>query len=220
MDARYRRDYMGEFVILETRWSGSKKTEKREWVANPIENRHLSGMAACIASETDQDDFRCQILETHNGGLLASRTLQTYGTAKIAQIMRLDFAVDIDLTNIEPLIENGYIDDNIVYTTARNCILKPGIFYLIPLNPHLSAEALPLYLAAFDGHKEIYMIGYNKESPNTRDDWIQQVASVIRAYSGTKFIMVGNKDNMPEEWLALPNTDNFTYRHFISYCDV
>jgi hypothetical protein len=88
------------------------------------------------------------------------------------------------------------------------------------LNPHLSAEALPLYLAAFDGHKEIYMIGYNKESPNTRDDWIQQVASVIRAYSGTKFIMVGNKDNMPEEWLALPNTDNFTYRHFISYCDV
>ena len=28
MDARYRIDYPGEFVILETKWSGGKKSDK------------------------------------------------------------------------------------------------------------------------------------------------------------------------------------------------
>ena len=42
MDARYRSDYPGEFVILETKWSGGKKSEQREWIPNPIENHHLS----------------------------------------------------------------------------------------------------------------------------------------------------------------------------------
>ena len=37
--ARYRQDYDGEFVIVETRWSAGKKEQKREWVPNPIENQ-------------------------------------------------------------------------------------------------------------------------------------------------------------------------------------
>ena len=47
---RYRADYEGEFVITESRWSGGKKTQNREWVANPIDNQHISGRAACIGS--------------------------------------------------------------------------------------------------------------------------------------------------------------------------
>jgi len=220
MDARYRKDYFGEFVIIESKWSQGKKEEKRVWIDNPITNEHLSGMAACICSDIDYKSFNYRILESHNGGLLASRTLQTYGTAKTAHHMTLDFSVDTDLTNLVPLVENKYVESNIVYTTARNCITKPGEFYLIPMNPHLCTEALPLYLAAFDGHKEIYMLGYTSETPITRRDSVLHIAEVIKAYSGTTFIMVGNKDNMPEEWLSLPNTENFTYRHFISFCDV
>ena len=36
MDARYRTDYLGEFVILETKWSGGKKSETREWIDIPL----------------------------------------------------------------------------------------------------------------------------------------------------------------------------------------
>ena len=65
MEARYREDYPGEFVILESKWSQGKKTEKREWIENPIQNQHLSGRAACISSNVDFDIFNFRILESH-----------------------------------------------------------------------------------------------------------------------------------------------------------
>jgi len=220
MQARYRRDYPGEFVITESRWSGGKKQENREWVENPINNHHLSGRAACLGSLQDISQFDPDILEQHRGGLLGSKKLQNYGTGHVAQYMRLDFAVDQDYNIIKTLVESGYTKTNIVYTTARNCLRNPGEFYLIPNNPHLCTEVLPIYLAAFDGHKEIYMLGYHNNTKAGRDTWIQEVASLIEAYSGTVFTMVGNEQNMPAEWMCYANTRNYTYREFISYCDV
>ena len=103
MEARYRQDYPGEFVITESKWSGGKKHEKREWIANPIVNQHLSGRAVAIGSSDDQERFDYRVLATHRGGLLGSLKLQTYGTAKIALQMRLDFTVDTDYNNLQPI---------------------------------------------------------------------------------------------------------------------
>jgi hypothetical protein len=220
MQARYRTDYPGEFVITDTRWSGGKKEQQREWIANPIVNQHLSGRAVCIGSSNTRDQFKYTVLENHRGGLLGSLNLQTYGTAAIAQEMRLDFAVDTEFSNLEPLIKNKYTEQNIVYTTARNCVRQPGEFYLIPQAPPLGTLALPVYLAAFDGHKEIFMIGYDIETPAPQSDWEKQITEIMLAYAGTKFIMVGHKSNMFDAWLACPNTQVYTFREFITYCDV
>ena len=220
MDARFRTDYPGEFVIVNTKWVGGKKEQQREWVENPINNQHLSGRAVCIGSTINSDQFNHRALQNHRGGLLGSLNLQSYGTAEIAKDMRLHFTVDTVLEKLEPLIENKYAEENIVYTTARNCIIKPGEFYLIPQTPHYCTEVLPLYLAAFDGHKEIYMLGYNIETPFESKGWEEQVAEIIRTYSGTKFIMIGHKLNMFESWLSCPNTQVYSFREFISYCDV
>ena len=220
MDTRYRSDYAGEFVVLESRRVNGCKEEKREWIANPVINQHLSGRAAAIGTNESKLQFDYTVLEHHRGGLLGSKKLQTYGTASIAQEMRLDFAVDLDYSNIEPLIKNKYTENNIVYTTARNCIKTPGEFYLIPQNPHFCTKVLPIYLAAFDGHKEIYMIGYSKETNAGHNDWIEQVTSIITAYDSTIFVMVGNKLNMPDTWLSCPNTKTLDFRDFVTYCDV
>jgi hypothetical protein len=220
MEARYRRDYPGEFVITETKFSGGRKHEKREWIENPIVNQHLSGRAAVIGSSDDQERFDYRVLEKHRGGLLGSLKLQTYGTSKISLQMRLDFTVDTDYNNLQLLIESNYTKNNIVYTTAKNCTKKTGEFYLIPQYPHICTTVLPIYLAAFDGHKEVYLIGYCKETVAGHDNWIQQVTNIITAYSGTMFIMVGNELNMPPEWLSCPNTKTLSNRDFITHCDV
>jgi transposase-like protein len=220
MQARYRKDYPGEFVIIESKWAGGKKQERREWIENPIVNQHLSGRAAVIGSSDSKDSFNYKILENHRGGLLGSLTLQTYGTAAITNEMRLDFAVDTNLDNLLPLIENKYTENNIVYTTSRNCVKRPGEFYLIPYSPLLCSTVLPIYLAAFDGHKEIFMIGYDKETDAGQNNWIFQVTKIIKAYSGTKFTLVGNELNMPGEWLSCTNTRCFNFRDFVTYCDV
>lgn len=219
--ARYRQDYDGEFVITETRWAKGKKEQKREWVPNPIENQHISGRSACIVPSFDHELFDYTMLSRHRGGLLGSKKLQTYGTGLIAQQMKLDFAVETDYNILDKLKEIKYQEENIVYTTARGCINNPGEFYLIPYNPVISLEALPLYLAAFDGHKEIFMIGYNKETHAGNSSFAQHVGSVMHAYPEVTFTLVGKESSMYTNWLELPNTRLFiNYRELMGYCDI
>lgn len=220
MEARFRQDYAGEFVILESRWVGGKKIEKREWIANPIENQHISGRAACIGSTFDQGTFDYTRLQRHRGGLLGSKKLQTYGVGEIAQQMRLDFAVETDVFKLNDIVETKYQESNTVYTTPRNCMAHPGEFYLIPQNPNLLDIAQILYLAAFDGHREIFMLGYNYETPVEHPDWTGHCRRVMDTYPGVIFYMVGESTNMPDVWMEANNAKNLTYREFISYCDV
>jgi hypothetical protein len=217
---RFRSDYSGEFIILESRWTGGKKQQSREWVPNPIENHHISGRAVCIGSTVDLWQFDYTRLQRHRGGLLGSKKVQTYGTGEISQNMRLDFTVAPDTTELQQLMLNGYQENNIVYTTARNCIQHPGQFYLIPYSPRLINIALLLYLAAFDGHQEVFMIGYTKEMPAISTSWQSHIQSVFDAYPGVKFYLVGEKTNMIPNWLEHANVEHFNYRQFISYCDV
>jgi hypothetical protein len=223
MEARFRADYPGEFVIVNTVWENGKRTEQREWIANPIENQHISGRAACIGSQDSKQEelgFDYRVLQRHRGGLLGSLKLQTYGTGLIAEDMRLDFAVDLDPVQLQKLIETKYYEDNVVYTTARNCIQNPGDFYLIPLAPRLLMPALPIYLAAFDGHKEIFLLGYSKQMVFDNERWVDSVNEVFTAYAGVKFWLVGEPTIMPDVWLEGANVNTMTYREFISYCDV
>lgn len=220
MEARYRTDYPGEFVVLNTVWRDGKKVQDREWIVNPIDNQHLSHRAVCVNTYTDLTKFDYTRLERHRGGLLGSKKVQTYGSAVIAEKMRLDFAVDLDLEKLERLIESGYSAKNIVYTSPRNCITFPGEFYLVPYGHRALTDTLSVYLAAFDGHEEIFLLGYNKETPVGSPRWIDEMADVFASYGGTKFFLVGEPTQMPDEWLNLPNVKSQTVREWVSYCDV
>lgn len=218
--AKYRTDYTGEFLITQSTWSAGKKHQTREWITNPIENQHISGRAVCIGGNHDMEQFDYTRLERHRGGLLGSKKLQTYGLGFFAKQMRLDFTIETNEESLKDLIENRYYQDNVVYTTPRNCLKYPEMFYLIPYNPVLIKHALALYLAAFDGHKEIFMIGYNQHTNAENTSWQAHVSQVISAYSGIKFTVVGMPHHAPESWLEFPNVERMTYREFISYCDV
>ena len=220
MEARYRVDYPGEFVVVKSTWAAGKKTQEREWIANPIENQHISGRAVCIGSRDSQGYFDYRILQRHRGGLLGTLKVQTYGTGQIAEDMRLDFAVDVDAEQLQRLIKNGYNENNVVYTTARNCLNNPGDFYLIPQAPKLLMPALPVYLAAFDGHKEIFLLGYSTQMVFENHRWFDDVCSVFSAYAGIQFYIVGEPTIMPDLWLECANVKTMPYRDFIGYCDI
>jgi hypothetical protein len=217
---QYRSEYEGEFVITESKWSGGKKTQNREWVPNPINNQHISGRAACIASDVDKARLDYTRLQRHKGGLLGSKKLQTYGTGIITKEMRLDFAVETNKEILQDILDRKYLTDNIVYTTTRNCLVNPGEFYLIPYNTLMAMEALILWLAAFDGHKEIYMIGYNNLTKGTTSEWMSHVNTVISVFPSVKFTLVGEETIMPVEWRKNANVECMTHRGFVTHCDV
>jgi hypothetical protein len=217
---KYRTDYEGEFVITESRWSGGKKTQNREWVANPIHNQHISGRAACIGSGINKDKFDHTRLQHHKGGLLSSKKLQTYGTGTIAKEMRLDFAVENNKDILRELVDSGYSTDNIVYATTRNCLLNPGEFYLIPYGTLMAIEALTVWMAAFDGHKEVYLLGYCNDTIGSASEWHDHVTQVFRAYSSTRFVLVGEETNTSREWRKNANVACLSFRDFVTHCDV
>ena len=217
---QYRADYEGEFVITESKWSAGKKTQNREWVENPVNNQHISGRAACIASDVDKERFDYTRLQRHKGGLLGSKKLQTYGTGSITKEMRLDFAVEINKPILQDILARAYSTDNIVYTTTRNCLVNPGEFYLIPYNTLMAMEALILWLAAFDGHKEIFMIGYNNETLGLTSEWMSHVNTVISVFPSVKFTLVGEETIMPVQWRKNANVDCIDHRTFVTQCDV
>lgn len=220
IEQRFRRDYPGEFVILETRWRAGRKEQVREWIDNPIENQHISGRAAVIGSSVDRYLFDYARLHRHRGGLLGKKRLQTYVVGDVTQDIRADFAVETEDPKLKSIIERGYQAENIVYTTASNCIRHPGEFYLIPFNPRIDVMALPLYLAAFDGHQEIFMLGYNNDTTSGTANWHGHVNMVLDTYASTKFYFVGVPGNIPVSWMKHPNVFTMEYREWVSYCDV
>lgn len=220
IQARHRCDYDGEFVIVDTVVSGGRTSQTREWIANPIDNHHTSGRAAVIGSQIMSHRFRYQRLQRHRGGLLGQRRLQTYGTGDLWQDMTFDFFVTADRDNIAAMAAQAYDQCCTVYTTARQCLENPGRFYLVPYLPQLDALALPVYLAAFDGHAEVFMLGYCRDTPTVSRNWTLDLDAVFAAYSGTQFMLVGVESNMPASWLCHSNVQCMGVRRFVSYCDI
>jgi hypothetical protein len=159
-------------------------------------------------------------LQRHRGGLLGKKRLQTYGTGDLWQDMTFDFFTTTDRDQVSAMTAAGYDQQATVYTTARICIENPGRFYLIPYTPQIDALAVPVYLAAFDGHAEVFMLGYCLETVGGSRTWISDIDAIMAAYTGTIFFLVGVESNMPESWRSHANVRGMTVREFVSYCDI
>lgn len=219
---RYRADYTGEFVVTNLVWAGNQKHQTREWLPNPIENQHISGRAAVIGSALDQEQFDFKKLEKHKGGLLGQKKLQTYGSGDLWKSMKFDFYVTSSDSHLQEVNATGYSEQNIVYTTAKNVSKYPGKFYLVPHIGRLDELAMAVYLAAFDGHNEVFLFGYNNDTHDIagRITWKEHVNSIFAAYKTTEFILVGTETNMPDMWKNNRNVSCQNFRQFITYCDV
>jgi len=218
--AKLRRDYAGEFLVTETRWTNGIKQQQREWVPNRIENHHISGRAAVIVSDVDRPLFDYTRLQRHRGGLLGKRRLQTYATGRIWHDMILDFWIGKEPAEIDTMLAQDYDARSTIYTTAKILLAHPGRLYLIPQAPAMDSQALSVYLPAFDGHQEIFLLGVHTDTPWATASTVDSIASIMRAYDTVQFILVGIASQMPTVLRSLPNVRCQTYREWISYCDV
>lgn len=219
---RYRKDYLGEFVIVKSVWRNGAKEQEREWVDNPIENQHISGRAAIIGRGVSKNNFDIQILERHRGGLLGNKRLQTYAAEGVWQQMHPNFYISNNNEELAKILLSDYSEDNIVYTSAKKCISNPGKFYLIPYNANLVDIATATWLAAFDGHQEIFFIGVDgtDDQCNRDEQQIADINKVIQAYAGVRFYSVTDGEKPPSEWRQNPNFSIMTYAQWKNYCDV
>jgi hypothetical protein len=222
IEEHYRSDYDGEFVITNTIFKDGKKEQEREWVENPISNKHYSDRATCIADGISIEGFLLNRLEGHKGGLLGSLSMQVYGAQDVYKKLKCDFLVALGQETLNEIKESNYDVDNIVYTSTSGCLNNEGAFYLIPQSTRTTPHATAVWLACFDEHKEIFLFGYDEFNNDSirQEKMITSVEEVMKTYSTVKFHHVYKNGDIPESWKYLPNIDSMTINEYVSYADV
>jgi len=225
---RYRKEYDGEFVIVENKISGGKKYQEREWIDNPIENQHISGRAAVIGGGNSRKNNKTKNfnlkynIEQHAGWHLGRKRLQTYGSQDCWREMQCDFYVEFDKEKLEEIKKENYQERVSVYTHARNCIDDPGQYYLVPYGVRGKSISVATWLACFDGHKEVFLLGVDALDHADKPDEkiIKGMNAVFLDYPSVKFYYVSDGAFAHNDWRKNQNFEQMRYAEFISYCDI
>lgn len=171
----YRKDYTGEDIIVERKKEGNRWYQTIETVPNSVTNNQISNRAVVIGNSPERLGFNLDHLKNPSG-LLGAKTLQTYGCNALYRDFTPDFLVAVGTEITKELASSEYVTNNIVYTSAIHLLEYPNKFYLIPFNPYADAGTTAAYIAAFDGHKKIYLLGFSEQdTPGTN----------VNVYAGT-----------------------------------
>ena len=121
-----------------------------------------------------------------------------------------------------------YLPNNIFVNNMERC-------NLIPLVSYMDAGASAVLLAAFDGHKKVFMMGFDgdlgkgwqtvydntfpyneNKSDFSLDTWKQHLTMVMTAYKDTQFYRLRyDGQQAPNEWRALPNFKDVSMREAV-----
>ena len=247
LEKLYRKNYTGETVVKTLVWENSQWHSTAEFAPSNVVNNQISNRAVVIGNGPSRLELYPQgnllnMLATHRGGLLAAGALQTYGCNALYRDFTPDFLVASNDMATE-LVKSGYCDDNIVYSSSDAVLTHPGKFYLTPQQPPWDAGALAAYLACFDGHKQVYIIGHDchtdspfhnynvyagtqnypdLDSPNTESFFIKTLSEVMKTYSDVEFIRVMPDENWytPEEWKYMLNFKQIRFNDFVREIDL
>lgn len=194
----YRANYAGEDIVTELVLSNNEWDPITEFIPNSVFNTHTTTQAVAIGNGPSRVKFDLSLIARHKGGLFAADKLQTYGCNYLYKEFRPDFLIAVDAEKVKEISESGYCADNIVYTNAQYLLKYPGQFYLTPQNPAFDAGSLAAYLAAFDGHRKIFLLGYDGYTEEAQDTfWVKTLMQVVSTYPATEFVRV-----MPTEKYA------------------
>ena len=237
----YRRSYLNEDIVVERRYEGGIWHDTLEEVPNVVTNRQISNRAVVIGNGTSRNQIPLQHLKNPSG-LLGAKTVQTYGCNALYRDFNPDFLVATGNEIVSELASSSYVENNIVYTASIHLLEYPNKFYLIPKNPYLDAGSTALYLAAFDGHKKIWMLGFDGQDGGTmnnnvyagsngydaidvvhlNDKLVRNQKSVFDVYNDVEFVRVTlhGTEKVPELWKQCPNFRQTNLRGFVVEADL
>lgn len=238
----YRKFYSGESVVVERNYTNGVWHDTTEFVPNAVTNTQISNQAVIIGNGPSRLDFNLKLIKNHRGGLLANRALQSYGCNALYRDFTPDFLIARGNAVIKEIVDSGYVDSNIVYTDAIHTLEYPNKFYLTPHDPYADAGTTAAYIAAFDGHKNIYLLGFDGQdtpghnynvyagTPGYEDikvegrtyNWRQNFRQLAQVYNDVMFSFVFKESTrlLPVEFRDLLNVEVINYNKFAIAVDL
>ena len=170
------------------------------------------------------------------------RNFFTYGCNAIYRNFKPDFIVATGDGIVKEIAESTVDKSNVIYTYSKNLERYPGKFNILPQNPNFNAGALAAYMAAFDGHKKVFLLGFDgvdsqldngnmfagtvnypdKTYPTNTEFWTRSLDTVISVYKNTEFIRVCPTAGytQPEIWKYNLNYRQIDFRQFVLEADI
>lgn len=220
----FRENYQGEEVVSKLTYENGQWVEERDWIMNHVSNTRLSSQAIVIGGGSSWKDgdfkFNLDHIKNHKGGIRGANKLQVYGANGMYQYLMPDFLV-VDDDHAEQSIQDGATYSTIVYAHAKKIIEFPGRFYLIPQDPPWNAGTLATYMACFDGHTKIFLMGFDGK-PGDDAFYEQTMMQLFTLYHDVEFIRVAPTVGyyMPESWKYCANVRQIDYRGFTLEADL
>ncbi len=229
----FRNTYTGEDIYSLAAYKEGGWDYEKEYVPNIVNNQRFGQRAVVIGNGLSRRDFDLNILK--------NKKIQSYGCNALYRDFEPDFLVAVGRDIAKEIRIQGYAATHIVYSTPDNILNYPGTFHLIPQNPGWNAGALAAYLACFDGHSTVYLLGHDgidtpgfasnmyadtngyKEYDKTTDKfWAIVMGHVFKTYNLVDFVLVSptGKGYMPAEWNGHTNLRRIDFREFVLECDL
>jgi hypothetical protein len=239
----YRADYHGEEIITKAAMIGGQWQYEKEHIPSTIFNNQISNQALIIGNGVHRKNFDLNMIKNHKGGLLGAGALQTYGCNALYRDFTPNFLIATGPYEfLDELAASGYCADHIVYANAQDIVKYPNKFYLTPQDPGWNAGSIATYIACFDGHKKVYLLGFDgnddagfqynvyagttgydiKNYPQSSDYWTKTMQHVFETYDDVDFVYVSEWGTqwLPEQWKFQLNLRHISYRDFIIEADI
>lgn len=219
----YRSNYAGESIVTNLVLENNEWSPETDYIPNSVFSTHTTTQAVAVGNGSTRDDFELQHIVDHRGGLFAENKLQSYGCNHVYEEFTPDFLVVTDPDKVRAIAESGFTNDNIVYANAQYLLEYPNKFYLLPQNPAYDAGAMAAYLACFDGHSKVFLLGYDGYTNNDEDAfWVKTLLSVITTYSDVDFVRVmpTAEYSVSDALMREPNFRQISFRDFVIEADI
>lgn len=171
------------------------------------------------------------------------RNFFTYGCNAIYRNFKLDFISCTGKGIIQEIAQTTRDKTGTsFYAGSKYLEQYPGEFSFLPQNPDFNAGAMSAYMAAFDGHKRIYMLGFDgidsandnynmfagtdnypvSDYPTNEEYWVRSLNTIMEVYSDAEFIRVCPTKNFrqPDMWRNNLNYRQIDFRQFVFEADL
>lgn len=147
------------------------------------------------------------------------------------------FLIAVDVKMVNEIVAAGWHKDHQVWTNANKGITTKNNLNFFTPHKGWSSGPTALWFAATNGHKEIYILGFDYQGLNGKfnniyadtfnykksadsatffGNWLSQTEKVIKDFKHTKFIRVIEPGGFIPDKLGpmLPNLTHITYKEF------
>jgi hypothetical protein len=196
--------------------------------------------AVVFGNGISRQKFNPKLLVDRPLSAIPSKVLRTYGCNAIYRDFIPDFLVTTNKEVLDDIEAKGIFYRTRLFVSRFLNHWNHNRYYNIPQDPPFNAGAVAAYLAAFDEHKKVFLLGFDgiddpaasynlyEGTPGyptqiySEEYWVRSMLEVFTAYPDVDFVRVMPEASyrIPEAWKYASNFRQINYNQFVLEADL